>query len=199
LRARLAARIAAFTPRRIPPAGQRRAAVALVVCRDEGAAALVVTRRSPSLRAHSRQWALPGGRVDAGETAVETALRELREEVALVLDDEHVLGQLDDYATRSGYVITPVVTWSDCDWRELDPNPDEVELIRPFTFAELAREDSPILEPGEAPQHQVLSMHFFDDRIFAPTGAMLYQFREVALFGRHTPVAHFDQPRFAWR
>ena len=48
-------------------------------------------------------------------------------------------------------------------------------------------------------EHKVLSMNFHDDAIFAPTGAMLYQFREVAMFGRQTRVAHFDQPLFAWR
>lgn len=179
--------------------GRRHAAVALAVCRDRDAPALVITRRSPGLRAHARQWALPGGRVDQGESAVEGALRELREEVNLRAQPQDVVGMLDDYATRSGYVITPVVVWSDSECGELRPNPDEVDAIYPFSFSELARADSPVLESIDQSDGDVLSMNFHDDRIFAPTGAMLYQFREVAFFGRHTRVAHFEQPLFAWR
>ena len=84
-------------------------------------------------------------------------------------------------------------------WETLEPNPEEVAHIEPFTFAELARQDSPILTPSSEGEHPVLSMHFGSDVVFAPTGAMLYQFREVALLGRGTRVAHFDQPAFAWK
>jgi len=199
LRPVLAKHLAAFRRRQLPLEGRRPAAVSLTVCRDRDHAAIVVTRRSASLRAHSRQWALPGGRRDQGESAVEGALRELHEEVGLLAGPEDVLGQLDDYATRSGYVITPVVVWSDCAWQDLTPSPEEVELVRPFRFRELARRDSPVLQRIAESEGEVLSMRFHDDVIYAPTGAMLYQFREVALFGRHTRVAHFEQPLFAWR
>jgi len=199
LRAVLERHLTPFERRAIAPAGRRAAAVCLTVCRDGDRPALVVTRRSAGLRAHSRQWALPGGRRDQGETVLEGALRELQEEVGLLAGADDVLGVLDDYATRSGYVITPVVVWSDCDWRDLTPNPDEVEFLRPFPFRELARQDSPVLQRIAESDGEVLSMNFHDDVIYAPTGAMLYQFREVALFGRQTRVAHFEQPLFAWR
>lgn len=199
LRRRLEKRLRTFRRKALPREQRRAAAVALVVGRDGHGPAVFVTRRSASLRAHSRQWALPGGRRDPGETAIEGALRELDEEVGLRLDDEDVLGLLDDYATRSGYVITPVVAWTDRDWRELTPNPDEVDFVRPFPFRELARRDSPILQTIAESDGTVLSMHFHEEAIYAPTGAVLYQFREVALFGRHTRVAHFDQPVFAWK
>jgi len=199
LRRRLLRRLEPFERRQMPRGRHRAAAVAVTVCRDDDGAAIIVTRRSGSLRAHSSQWALPGGRMDQGENAVESALRELREEVSLSLEPSAVLGLLDDYATRSGYLITPVVLWSDCDWRDLEPNPDEVEFIRPFPFRELQRGDSPALQHIEESEREVLSMHFHQDRIYAPTGAVLYQFREVALFGRHTRVSHFEQPLFAWR
>lgn len=160
---------------------------------------MIVTRRSPRLKEHSGQWAMPGGRVDEGETATEAALRELHEEINLELAEEHILGCLDDYVTRSGYVITPVVVWADVVEQELRPNPDEVASIHPFTFSELAREDSPNLERIPQSDRQVLSMNYLDDVIYAPTAAMLYQFREVAIRGLGTRVLHYDQPLFAWR
>jgi len=161
-------------------------------------AALLLTRRVGRLRQHAGQWALPGGRLDDGETAIEAALRELEEEVGLALLPHAVLGCLDDYPTRSGYLITPVVVWAGAA-RELRPNPDEVASVHRIPFAELLREDAPMLEDGPVPGHPVLRMPVGPSWIAAPTAAMLYQFRECCLLGRATRVAHFDQPAFAWR
>src|SRR5581483_11819763 len=74
-----------------------------------GGPAVLLTRRASRLRAHAGQWALPGGRVDPGEEPVTAAFRELVEELDLRLDPSALLGVLDDYPTRSGYVITPFV------------------------------------------------------------------------------------------
>ena len=159
----------------------------------------MLTRRAAKLRAHGGQWALPGGRIDDGESAQQAALRELHEEVNLSLDKSRILGVLDDYITRSGYVITPVVLWADVDAGQLTPNPDEVESVHPFTFNELCRADSPCLDDIPQSDRQVLSMHYQGDKVYAPTAALLYQFREVAILGRPTRVLHYDQPLFAWR
>ncbi len=191
--------VRSFEDRRQPLGELRHAAVALAIYDCQGEASVVVTRRSESLREHSGQWALPGGRIDTGELAIDAALRELHEEVNLELAREHVLGTLDDYVTRSGYVITPVVVWADIDDRHLKPNPDEVASIHPFTFTELSREDSPVLETIAESDREVLSMNYLDDVLYAPTAAMLYQFREVAMSGRSTRVLDYDQPVFAWR
>ena len=136
---------------------------------------------------------MPGGRVDHGEDAIGAALRELQEEINLDLNEQHVIGTLDDYITRSGYVITPVVVWADVIENDLKPNPGEVASIHAFTFTELARRDSPNLESIPQSDRQVLSMNY------APTAAMLYQFREVAINGNATRVLDYDQPVFAWR
>ena len=161
-------------------------------------AALLLTRRAGNLRSHSGQWALPGGRIDAGETPEEAALREMCEEVGLTLDAQHILGRLDDFVTRSGYQITPVVVWAG-DARDLMPNPGEVASIHRIACREFLRADAPMLEEVAHSEHQVLRMPVGDNWISAPTAAILYQFREVCLLGRHTRVAHFEQPKFAWK
>lgn len=191
--------VSRFDDERRPTDELKSAAVAVTIFEHDDEASVVVTRRSPRLKDHSGQWALPGGRIDEGESAIEAALRELHEEINLELSDEHVLGTLDDYVTRSGYVITPVVVWANVIDQELKPNPDEVASIHAFTFSELIREDSPNLESIPQSDRQVLSMNYSDDVIYAPTAAMLYQFREVAIRGLATRVLHFDQPLFAWR
>lgn len=161
-------------------------------------AAVLLTRRSARLNKHAGQWALPGGRIDAGETPVVAAIRELHEEVGLELDHSHVLGQLDAYPTRSGFNITPVILWGG-DAGEPVANPDEVASIHRIPVRELLREDAPILENIPESEHPVLKMPIGNSWIAAPTAAVLYQFREVALLGKHTRVAHFEQPYFAWR
>jgi len=199
LRSLIAENVHAFEDQRHTELGLRSAAVALAIFQHEDQGAVIITRRASRLRDHGGQWALPGGRIDAGETAVGAALRELHEEVNLDLDESTVLGTLDDYVTRSGFVITPVVVWTDVADINLMPNPDEVESIHPFTFLELMRSDSPNLEIIAESDREVLSMNYLDDRIYSPTAAMLYQFREVALQGKATRVKHFDQPVFAWK
>ncbi|MBL8325791.1 MAG: CoA pyrophosphatase [Rubrivivax sp.] len=212
--ARLIERLRAFEVRGLAAEGRRRAAVAMVLMPEglgsgiEGvpcsapapsdAAALLLTRRSAGLRAHAGQWALPGGRVDAGETPEQAALRELREEVGLVVAPDAVLGRLDDYATRSGYVITPVLVWSP-DACDLVANPDEVASVHRLPVAELLRADAPLLDQVPGGVHPVLRMPVGRSWIAAPTAAFLYQFRELCLLGRPARVAHFDQPAFAWR
>src|SRR4051794_32097902 len=113
-RAAMAARCGAFP--RIAHAGEGlvRAAVALTLtAADDGSGetGFLLTRRAADMRAHPGQWALPGGRCDPGETLEAAALRELHEELGLELAETAILGVLDDYPTRSGYAITPVVAW----------------------------------------------------------------------------------------
>jgi len=206
-------RLQPFEPRTMPHEGRHHAAVALVLVEAgfgaevpglprhdawSDATALLLTRRAAALRAHAGQWALPGGRIDEGETPEQAALRELHEEVALDLPAKAVLGRLDDYATRSGYVVTPVLVWAGAA-RGLRPNPHEVASIHRVPAAELLRADAPILNQVRGAAHPVLRMPLGNAWIAAPTAAFLYQFREWLLCGRATRVAHFDQPHFAWR
>jgi 8-oxo-dGTP pyrophosphatase MutT (NUDIX family) len=161
-------------------------------------AAIILTRRSLRLKNHAGQWALPGGRLDAGESPEDTALRELAEEVDLELDHERPIGRLDDFTTRSGFTITPVIVWGGTGLK-LKPNPAEVASIHRIPVAEFMRKDAPHLEEMPGSNHPVLHMPVGNSWIAAPTAALLYQFREVAILGKDTRVAHYEQPFFAWR
>lgn len=182
----------------IPIEGHRHAAVAVVVVGSDGDPAVLLTRRHAGLRAHAGQWALPGGRIDDGERPVEAALRELHEELALQLDETTVIGVLDDYATRSGYVITPFVLWGGRD-PSMAPHPAEVRSVHRVSFRELCRPDSPRFVTIPESERPVVQVPVGRDLIHAPTGAVLLQFRRVAIEGVSERVAHYEQPVFAWR
>ncbi|AMO63809.1 NUDIX hydrolase [Mycolicibacterium phlei] len=163
-----------------------------------GGAAFLLCRRAARLSSHSAQWALPGGRLDPGETVVEAALRELEEEVRVQLPESSVLGLLDDYPTRSGYVITPVVIWGG-GRLEPDPAPDEVVAVYRVGLHQLQREDSPRFVTIPESPRPVVQIPLGGDLIHAPTGAVLLQLRWLGLEGRPDPVDGLEQPVFAWR
>jgi len=198
LRARTRANLAAFERQTITQDGRRPAAVAVVLLDDEeGRACFLLTRRAATLRAHARQWALPGGRIDPGESAEHAALRELREEVGLERDASTVLGLLDDYGTRSGFVITPVVVWGG-PGVTLAPNPAEVASVHRVPLADLDRPGVPRLVSIPESDRPVIQVELLSTLVHAPTAAVLYQVREVVVHGRPTRVAHFEQPVWAW-
>ena len=159
---------------------------------------MVLTRRAAHLSAHPGQYALPGGRMDAGESVIEAALRETREEIGLVLPAESILGRLDDYPTRSGYLISPIVAWAPAE-APMQANPAEVAAIHRVPLADLLLPGSPEFAAIPESRHPVIFYPLLGTTIHAPTAAVLYQFMEVAVRGRATRVAHLEQPVWAWR
>ena len=201
-RRNIAARCAAFArlPASEPAPALKRAAVAIALVEAGDAAggtALLLTLRAAGLRAHRGQWALPGGRCDEGETPVEAALRELHEELGLDLGPKDVLGLLDDYPTRSGYLITPVVVWVGTS-AAMSPNPNEVASVHRIELENIERRDAFDFIAIPESTRRVIRFRHGGRFIHAPTAALIYQFREV-LDGRDTRVTELEQPVFAWK
>jgi len=201
-RRNIAERCAAFArlPAAEPAPALKRAAVAIALVEADdgpGGTALLLTLRAAGLRAHRGQWALPGGRCDEGETSVQASLRELHEELGLELGPDDVLGLLDDYPTRSGYLITPVVVWAAAD-AALSPNPAEVASVHRIALEDIERPEAFDFVAIPESARRVIRFRHAGQFIHAPTAALIYQFREV-LAGRDTRVAELEQPVFAWK
>ena len=175
---------------------QTPAAVAIVIMSGAGGVPVVpIFQRTAHMTRHASQMAIPGGRVHDGESIDRCALRELDEELGLTLDEDSILGRLDDFDTRSGFTITPVVVWSGADPRSLRPSAHEVARLFLVTAGELR---AAVQEASRVPPER-FSLRLPDVEVFAPTAAMLYQFSEVALDGRPCRVADFFQPSWTHR
>jgi 8-oxo-dGTP pyrophosphatase MutT (NUDIX family) len=167
--------------------------VAIVVIHDNGTPCIPIFQRTSSMSRHAGQMALPGGRVHEGESAEECAMRELHEELGLSVKPQDVMGLLDDFDTRSGFTITPVVIWAGAESAALQPSKHEVAQLFMIALPDL-RTAASMAKPGEA-----FSLRLERVQVFAPTAAILYQFSEVALDGRPARVTDFYQPPFTHR
>jgi 8-oxo-dGTP pyrophosphatase MutT (NUDIX family) len=196
-RAAIAANLAAFRRTEVSRPGLKAASVAICILLHDGAGSLLITRRAPNLRSHAGQWALPGGRRDPGESVPDAARRELREETGVEVAPDDVLGVLDDYATRSGYLITPVVVWGGPVSAAMIASPAEVAQIHVIPLADLDVAPRLVRIPeSDAP---VIQLPLLGKYVHAPTAAIIYQFCQAALHGVTIEVAHFEQPVFAWK
>jgi 8-oxo-dGTP pyrophosphatase MutT (NUDIX family) len=191
-----AERVQRFEHRTVDVPGAAAAAVVLAVAEKDGRQGIWLCKRPPTMRRHAAQFALPGGRLDPGEDHITAGLRELDEELGVQLSPRSVLGTLDDYPTRSGFVITPIVCWAE-DFQEPTPNPAEVSQLFFVTFEELAVAPRFLTIPQS--ERPVIQLPIVDSLVHAPTAAVIYQFAEVVLRDRHTRVDEFEQPVFAWK
>ena len=87
----------------------RPASVLLALLDRAAGPTVLFTERAAHLKDHAGQVSLPGGRLAAGETAADAALREANEEVGLKPETVDVIGTLDGFLTGTGFTITPVV------------------------------------------------------------------------------------------
>lgn len=109
---------------------------------------LVLTKRSYKLSSHSGQVSFPGGRVDAGETYEQAALREVHEELGIQPDSVRIMGRLDDAWSRFGHHVIPFVGWLD-ERPKITPNPHEVAEV-------LIADMETIMRPEAEKDHKVV-------------------------------------------
>jgi 8-oxo-dGTP pyrophosphatase MutT (NUDIX family) len=194
LAATIKGHLAAFERHVADDPALRRAAVAVTVLDSERAPRVLIAKRV-ARGLNAGQWALPGGKLDPGEDATAAALRELGEEAGLELGHGAVAGLLDDVVTDSGFCITPVVVLAPAGARPVR-NVAEIASLHPIGLERLLAEHVPrwAETPDGRPLLQMPLRH--DMVIHAPTGAILLQFREVALRGRALRVADLAQPEW---
>ncbi len=98
---------------------------------------LVFTERRHDLRRHAGEISFPGGRQDAGESYLETALREAHEEIGLDPDAVDVLGALPPIGTFvTNYKVHPIVGLIEAGL-EWVVSPTEVETVLAFELEKL--------------------------------------------------------------
>jgi 8-oxo-dGTP pyrophosphatase MutT (NUDIX family) len=172
-----------------PPTGALRSAVLVPLFEEEGSAHVVLTRRSQHLRSHKGEIAFPGGRQDEGESLMDAALREAREEIALDTTVVEIVGELNHLATvSSNSSIVPYVGVLPHRPVKLVPNPGEVEAVVMVTLDELVQDDVFRTEVWEWQEATGLvgerPIHFFDlygDTIWGATGRMLVNLLTLVL------------------
>ncbi|HKR52581.1 MAG TPA: NUDIX domain-containing protein [Pseudonocardiaceae bacterium] len=174
--------------------GFARAAVAITVVTSGSGLAVLLTRRAGGLHeylgqhAYLGQHVLPGLCTDPRESAPAAARRALAEDFGMLLPPESVLGLLDDYETRSNFVITPVVVWAGA---RSEPQHSRNAQVLTIPFADLDVE--PMFVASAESGHSVIRLPLHGEWLHAPTAAVLYQFREVVLRHRRTRVVHLAE------
>lgn len=119
------------------PASARRAAVLLVLDRTEAGWAIPAILRPATMRAHAGQVSLPGGLVEEGETAIQTALREFVEELGASTDSIEILGALSPvFVFISNFQVTPLLAIAH-QRLVFAPSAEEVAAIVPLPVAQL--------------------------------------------------------------
>jgi 8-oxo-dGTP pyrophosphatase MutT (NUDIX family) len=172
-----------------PPQGAHRSAVLVPLFEEDGSAWVVLTRRSQHLRSHKGEVSFPGGRQDPGESLIEAALREAREEIALDTNGIEIIGELDHLATvSSNSSVVPFVGILPARPVGLVPNPVEVEAVLMVTLDELVQDDVFRTElwswQAATGLDGLRPVHFFDlygDTVWGATGRMLVNLLCVAL------------------
>jgi len=197
----LRTRLEGFPVKSLPDSKLRHAAVAIVIGEDPQHDSLrfILTERSSELPNHAGQFSLPGGKVHVGESFEEAVIREVHEEVGLLLSETDILGRIDDYETRSGFLIRPFVVWAS-DFHSARPDASEVACLLQIPLSALIGPAVPTLLTYPGHDKPVLQLPLGGDRVVhAPTGAILYQFARWVFGGQHTRNDIFAEPSFAWQ
>ena len=166
------------SPREAAGVPARPSAVLAPIYEQDGQAMVVLTRRTWALRTHQGEMSFPGGRIESGETPVDGALREAKEEVDLDPSTVEIVGELDHLSTVSSMSFIVPYVGALPGRPDLRPNPDEVEAVVHVSLAELA--DPAIFreELWTFPGGYERSIYFFElvgDTVWGMTAALLRQ------------------------
>ena len=161
----------------------RPASVLLALIERRSGPTVLFTERAAHLKDHAGQVSLPGGRLAAGETAAEAALREANEEVGLLPATVDVIGSLDGFLTGTGFTITPVVgVVSDAEFAAV-PDPREVAGVFEVPLTVIL--DRSAMNVGYFERHGsrllTYELHYGGRRIWGATAAVLRNFQDVIL------------------
>lgn len=164
---------------KVPP---RPGSVLILLYPDQEKIVFPLIQRPEYVGAHSGQVSLPGGKAEAGEDTITTALREGEEEIGINRNDVEILGCLSEFfVIPSNFLVTPVIGFAHSA-PALKPDAIEVERILLADVNELvapnAIETKEILAAGK---FTMRAPHFLVDGrvVWGATAMMLNEFREV--------------------
>jgi 8-oxo-dGTP pyrophosphatase MutT (NUDIX family) len=182
---RMAPRLGGGPEVRVPHDGLRHAAALLLLYPHDGEWHLPLTLRGASLRHHTGQVSLPGGRLDENESVDAAALREAYEEIGIVPGEVDVLGHLTPLPiTVSGHLLHPVVGAAAAR-PSFSLHAHEVEALIEVPLAQLRRADAvhwEVRERSRAP-FGTMDVPCFDVggrvRVWGATAMVLAEFLAV--------------------
>ena len=178
--------VAAFQPDHVlrqPLENVRPSAVLVGLFESSNGVEAILTRRSQNLTNHRGEISFPGGRLDAGESVLQAALRETQEEIGLSPEDVEVVGELNSMATVvSNSHIVPIVGR----YRtppKLHAVNDEVDRVFSVPLSELVRTDTYSQEHWifDDREFQINFFYLDDETIWGATARILFQVMMLAV------------------
>ncbi len=182
----VAARLAAYQPRRLQANGTIPAAVLVLLEPAVEGPAVVLTVRTDEVEHHKGQVSFPGGARDPEDPDPwHTALRETSEEIGVDPRDPRQLGQLDEIVTTSEFLVTPYVAALARSPYPYRPNPSEVAEVLRVPLAWLLDPRNTVWEERDYHGRRLAMPAYWwrGTRIWGATGRMLHDFLEILRSG----------------
>lgn len=171
-------------PDSAPPGETPSAVLIPLVSLADGQTGVFLTERAAELRHHGGQISFPGGRIDEGETVIETALREAQEEIALDQNQVEIIGHLPGVVTTLGFHIAPVLAWINADFTPV-PAPAEVArvLIEPLAPLLDSSNHVSVMREARGQAYQSWTIRHDHEFIWGATARILVQWSALLKAG----------------